>query len=875
MEEQHLDFLDLDATALKKLDGGIRRLLFEKDESINAAINEDKDRLEESIRRIEEIGQLIPVKATIEDRQHFAKLKTMCYAEIGPNALYGPVLPSKRKLEPVKIRAIIRFAGNVDDLVSMGIQVGMQAQDIYTVTGTSAQLAHLASQAATLKICLPRALPFTVEHACKQAEIDQVQKPRPNTPNGFNGEGVIVGIVDSALDVTHNAFREPAGTHDSRVLYYWIQTPDDTKAPGQTPEQFDPIFKYLNRGRLYTKTDINKALALGSNSVYGNGKDQISKKPGTGEHGTHVAGIAAGNGYEAGWKKGVHIGAAPKADIIHVCRSFNPANPSTYLWEDAFEDSVLEAVKFIFLAADKEKKPVVVNLSNGCQMGPHNGNTLFDQALDNFVNSYKERSIVVSAGNDNISGVFIKGEVPKSGEKALEFKFNPYSQFSSAVLDIWYTGPKLEFKCKHGNDETPWCQDEYNHNTAGFIDLHQLDVTTDTDAGLRNIRIQIVVPTKSKYWDKILEPWTISLKNTDNKNNSFFYAWVGVQGDSGSLTGAVPNELTLSDTACGKSILTVGACEKYLPPSPTAGEKITPYSGAGPTLDGRTKPEIVAVGGTTNLTVISCASDLASGYHGLWGTSQAAPLVTGAMATLFEEYFVRQKKGKLDNDDIKALLVQTTHNKGLHLDPMSQGYLAQERNQYGYGRLRMLASIDHSPPLTDVDVWIRTAVDDFGDEPFLGDVYWQSPDIHVRKPQTQTDLNLVKWGETYDVMIIMRNLGTSDAVGCELSLKCTLPFTAYSDWTFAKDTLGQDTKSIKKFTIPALNHFIITFEWKPLKADFDNPATNETHYCLLAEIDQPLDKLDQNIVAGKGVDPWVRNIKGHNNIALRNIIICD
>lgn len=873
MEEQQRNVPDVEAAALEKLDGGMRRLLFERDESLRAAIDAEQRRFEASLRRIEDIEQVFPATASIADRQYAAKVKAIHYARLEPNALYGAVRVDVSKLEPIKLRALIKFAGNRDDLVAMGLEVGMQAQDIFTVTGTAAQLAQLASQAATRRLCVPRPLLSTVEHACKQAEIDQVHLPRPTTPTGFSGAGVIVGIVDSALDVTHHAFREPTGTHESRVLYYWVQTVDDNTAPGQTPAQFDPLFTSLHRGRLYTKAAINKALALGNAAVYGNGTDQISRQPGPGEHGTHVAGIAAGNGYEAGWKQGAHVGAAPKADIIHVCRGFNPANPATYPWEDAFEDSVLEAIQFIFLAADKEQKPVVINCSNGCQMGPHNGNTLFDQALDNLVHSYKGRCIVISAGNDNDKGAFRRGEVPAGSEQALELNVHVITTSNAAIVDVWYTGPELEFKCKHGPDETPWCQQDYNHN-QGFIDLHQLDVTRDTDAGLRNIRVQIILPDPSKYSSKIQEPWTISLRNPHNTDSAYFSAWVGIRGDVGSLTGAVPHELTLLDTACGKSTLTVGACEKYLPPNPGAGEKINAYSGAGPTLDGRTKPEIVAVGGTTNVPVMSCASDQASGYQGLWGTSQAAPVVTGGLATLFEEYFVRQKKGALESDDIKALLTKTANTKALHLDPMTSGYVAQERNQYGYGRLRLLAAVDHSPPLVDVDVWIRTAVDDYGNEPFLGDVYWLSPDIQVREPQTQIDLNQVTWGKTYAVMIRMHNLGTSAAVDCELSLQYTLPYTARSDWTPAKDAQGHVARS-KKFTIPALNHFVITFTWRPDKADFGNPAANETHYCLLAEIDHPLDKLAKHIVAGQGVDPWERNIKGNNNIALRNISIYD
>ena len=64
-------------------------------------------------------------------------------------------------------------------------------------------------------------------------------------------------------------------------------------------------------------------------------------------------------------------------------------------------------------------------------------------------------------------------------------------------------------------------------------------------------------------------------------------------------------------------------------------ETIAEYSGRGPTIDGRIKPEITAVGGPIR-TVMSADSLTTGGYVGMYGTSMAAPLVAGAIALLFE-----------------------------------------------------------------------------------------------------------------------------------------------------------------------------------------------------------------------------------------------
>lgn len=856
--------IDLDDDVVQKLDGGLRRLLHMSDEEIVEAVESENSRFAEDRRRFEDLVQDLPSNASDEDREAVERLRALYRADLVADHVLGSVVMHKAKLIPIRVRALVLFTGNRDDLVSQGLEIGVQAQDVFSVVGTTAQLAGLAAQAATLRICLPSILLPAVEKAGAQAEIHAVHEPRYNNPNGYQGKGVIVGIVDSALDVTHHGFRDPSptGSHGSRVLYYWVREPDRANAPGQAPYYLDKAFAKndaLKQGRLYTRQAIDTALTL-SGGPYGNGAQQISKKPGAKEHGTLVAGVAAGSGHRADWTKPPeHVGAAPQADLVHV------HVPESTSFAMSFEDSVLAGIDFVFRVADKHHMPAVVNVSMASQLGPHNGSTLFDKARDNLLNSHRERCIVWAAGNSNDDKGFKKGTVGHGATETITLTHHMKKNW--IFVDLWYSGPELEAQLESEGAASDWCKrgsdEEIPNQLIGGYKV-AIRRATKHGGGLRNLRI-------SALWlAKFVKPLTISLRNPASGGDVKYHAWVGISAAYGSLSDATQDEWTLSDTACGRSILTVGAVEKRLPPNPSKGEPIATYSGAGPTLDGRIKPELVAVGGTSSSPIKTSASDQASGYSGDWGTSMAAPLVTGAAALLFDAY----RKYSLTPDTVKALLTQTANRQNLHVNPEKNGYVAKERNLYGQGRLRMIAPIDHIAPLVDVDVWIRTAVDDYGTEPYPGNYFWNSPDIKVTVPGTNKEITELKWGETYSVIVTIRNLGNSKAAQTHLRLRYTLPGTAPNEWAQAHNPSGTalDTRSFSSLTIPAMNQFVITFEWQPVASDIGAPP-GDTHFCLLAEADHPLDKLSYPDASAAGHKAWARSIKRTNNVALQNLHI--
>lgn len=876
-----------------KMDSSMMRLLEKSDAEIRKLFSIDKKRLKRERKKIEKATPVMSKTASKADRQAVARMKRIRLAELKPRRELVAVIPDE--LKPVRIRAIVRFTGNRSDLEAMGIEVRTEAQDIFTIVGTRDQLKDLVNRPSCLRLRTPRMFYTSVEDASAQGEIAAIHAPRAGIPNGFRGNGILVGIIDSPLDVTHNGFREPPpnpaapGNPNSRVLYYWAQmthtqgvdvwgnpeTLPQANPPGQTPQQFTlgaipagsrPNFAGLNYGRIYTNDNINTSIGLAN--PYGTGNNQICCEPTRDdEHGTHCAGIAAGSGHETNWATNPdHVGAAPEATIVYVRVETFGASIDR---DEATEDGLIDAINFCLQAAQFHGMPIVISVSQGTNFGPHNGSTEFDQARDNLINSFNNRSVVWSAGNDNDEDGYRKGTVASGN--AIE-NFTLTMRLTDAVgnpiitvvwLDIWYTGPELDYRITFGGSNSGWRTTGQDYN--GTVNNRDIEAERDIEAagGLRGIRI---------YVDNIRtnDVFTVELRNPHASQVAHYHAWVGNQGWRANLSGPTHNEETLGDTGCGKSILTVGAAGNVLPPNPASGEIITNYSGAGPTVDGRIKPEIVAVGDS----VISTASDQNSGYTMKSGTSMATPLVAGAIACLLEEYDSAPPIGlgiELNQDTVKALLTQYANRLNLNLDPSQPGYIAEERNRYGYGRLRMIGPIDHVRPPVDNDVWVRTADDDFGEEPYPGRCFCHAPDVRVFIRGTASETTNITWGTTYDVRVTVRNLGEQDAVNTTVRLKYTLPHAAPNAWFHAEDGSNNKLENTT-VNVTAMSSTDVTFSWRPEASEINAPA-DATHFCLLAEIDNANDPLVYAAPTGGGGNAWSTNIKGTNNVALRNLHI--
>ena len=238
----------------------------------------------------------------------------------------------------------------------------------------------------------------TLDRSAFATGANQVWKSNPT----YTGKDVVVGIIDTGIDWSHEDFKNPDGS--SRILWIWDQTQTTT---GQVPQDF----RY---GTEWTQMQIDEGTP-NQNDYDG--------------HGTYVASVAAGNGRGTSVQRSGprFVGMAPESDIIVV---------KSHL----FENQVLDGARYIFEKAESLGKPAVVNMSFDYQIGPHDGRTLLEQGLNQLVEETSGRAIVASAGNRGESTIHAGTVLPTpDGENYPKLIPVPDLNDSTMYTEIWYS----------------------------------------------------------------------------------------------------------------------------------------------------------------------------------------------------------------------------------------------------------------------------------------------------------------------------------------------------------------------------------------------------------------------------------------------------
>lgn len=223
----------------------------------------------------------------------------------------------------------------------------------------------------------------------------------------LTGKNVIVGLVDSGIDYMHSDFRGEDGK--TRILAIWDQT-----IPGVPPEGF-------HLGTEFTREVIDEALSQPSvEEAYA-----VCPSRDLSGHGTHVAGIAAGNGNASA---GRNRGVAYESELLVV--KLGTPKPDSF----PRTTELMQAVDYMVRTARQKERPLALNLSFGNNYGSHDGTSLLETYLSDIAGYWKS-VFAIGTGNEGASRGHTSGYLTEAQNKVVEFAVGMYE--AGLNIQIW------------------------------------------------------------------------------------------------------------------------------------------------------------------------------------------------------------------------------------------------------------------------------------------------------------------------------------------------------------------------------------------------------------------------------------------------------
>lgn len=497
-----------------------------------------------------------------------------------------------------------------------------------------------------------------------QTNVIPVHAGTAPLPQAYDGDGVIVGIIDTGIDFIHPDFRDSAG--NSRIKFLWDQ---NQPLAANTPLPY-------NYGQEWTNTDIDGGLAAAHNDeAYGG-------------HGTHVAGIAVGNGNATGTYKGV----APKADIIAVAIDF-------------VGGSIADATDYIYARANALGKPCVINASLGDYYGSHDGMDLQAQMMRNLINLQPGRSFVAAVGNGGTTPYHVGYTVTS------DTNFTFFEGSSSIYIPMYADTNDLKFvNFAIGADQFSPVHSFRGHIPFSDISSHLGVLKNDTlfngssrigiiesygdlVGGVYSMEF-IITPDSGSY------KWRLMTTGTGKFDSWTFDVYAGAlppastMPDSSFCKLSDTDKTTVSSFQCLDEVISVG---NYTNRKVYMDVNSVPYvntatnpgvlhatSSRGPTRDGRIKPDICSPGDMTVAAMVVAMGPFLianypdnvalGGYHVRnGGSSHASPSVAGIAALYLQK-----------NPTATAAQVKSNILCSARLDAFTGGSLPD--NNWGYGK---------------------------------------------------------------------------------------------------------------------------------------------------------------------------------------------
>jgi subtilisin family serine protease len=501
------------------------------------------------------------------------------------------------------VRVVIEFDGDLSVVSGLGFRPVTTIGDISTGTIPLNRLRQLGEHNNIVAVEGPSCLKDETDGSLSAIHL-MLPTTRLRTMPGL-GRGALIGFIDSGFDLTHPCFCDAAG--QTRVVAAWDQI-NLNGTPGAPPDGMD-------YGVEYRQELINRHLSERLSLV-------VKNHPAAGTHGTQVAGVAAGRGAPDSDYQGV----APEAELVFVTyRNDTPIGGSAF---------VIDAIEYILRQARARRKRAVVNLSQGDNLGAHDGSSLLEKAID----LYAEREgllFVNSAGNEREGRRHARGRVTRGADYHLPFELKEVAEcvVDGDIIDLWYY-PQDRFAVAL---KTPdGLQSEFiqpdAEKSVSFGDGAAAYISSETEnPGNGHNRISIIFE-RGTGWRP--GRWELILRGSEVARGDFD-AWAD-RPDAVTLISFASHtdDCTVTIPGTARNIITTSGFMMTAECDLRKGA-LAPLTSLGPTRDLRLKPDLTAPG----FSVMAPATCRAAGrsidtYVAASGTSMSAPYVTGVVALL-------------------------------------------------------------------------------------------------------------------------------------------------------------------------------------------------------------------------------------------------
>lgn len=412
------------------------------------------------------------------------------------------------------------------------------------------------------------------------------------------GRGVLVGIVDTGIDYTHEAFRNADNT--SRIVSIWDQTVQE----GEGTERFP-------YGREYTRADLNEA--LGS-------MEPLSIVPEQDEsgHGTFLAGVAAGNENRSEEFSGV----APLSELVVVkCKQAKniyrtyygiPSDVPAYQ-----ENDIMAGIIYLLRVANEQGRPIVICVGMGTNMGNHSGGTNLSVLMDRYM-TYQGVAVFTSVGNEGNARHHHRIQ-----QKEDTISINVERSLDGFMAQLWWKTPgRLSLDIiSPGGETVSGIRAVSGKRQMQHFSQENTDIEIYFGVSQGQTREQVVV-------FRFMEPKTgiWKIQTHFDYENPDFHMWLPIkQFLQYEVVFLEPSpDFTICNPGTGPNAIAISSYD-------SSNGSLFLQAGRGFTTQGDVKPDVVAPG-------VEITGTYPRGRYGsMTGTGVAAALATGIGALFMEQ----------------------------------------------------------------------------------------------------------------------------------------------------------------------------------------------------------------------------------------------